>query len=333
MKHTKVFFGLVFVALVLASVLTSVWPVGKATDYLYIDDDDTADSVYHKLRPLTGLPRLWAVRVACALSRYDRHVRTGRYRVEGKNAVALFRALRSGTQESVHLTIPSVRTKEQLAGVLSGKLMLDSTRLVHLMNDSAFCARMGYDTCTIICLFIPNTYDVYWNLSPERLMQRMQRESKAFWTSQRRALAAAQGLTPMQVMTLASIVDEETANRAEKPRVAGMYLNRLRHNMPLQADPTIKFAHRNFALRRIYHAHLSIASPYNTYRNTGLPPGPIRVASIDGIEAVLHAEKHDYLYMCAKEDLSGTHNFARTYSEHLANAARYAHALNERGIN
>lgn len=333
MKHTKVLLGSVVAALVLAGVLTSVLPIGKTADYLYIDDDDTADSVYHKLRPLTGLPRLWAVRTACALSGYDRHVRTGRYRVAGRNAVALFRALRAGTQESVHLTIPSVRTKEQLAGALAGKLMLDSARLVRLMDDSAFCARMGYDTCTIICLFIPNTYDVYWNISPERLMQRMQRESKAFWTSQRRALAAEQGLTPTQAMTLASIVDEETANRAEKPRVAGMYLNRLRHDMPLQADPTIKFAHRNFGLRRIYHAHLSIASPYNTYRNTGLPPGPIRVASIEGIEAVLHAEKHDYLYMCAKEDLSGTHNFARTYSEHLANAARYARALNERGIN
>ena len=157
-------------------------------------------------------------------------------------------------------------------------------------------------------------------------------EHDAFWSEERLGKAQAAGLTPDEVATLASIVDEETANDAEKPMVAGMYINRLRTGMPLQADPTIKFALHDFSLRRIYHGHLETDSPYNTYRNTGLPPGPIRIPSISGIDAVLDYVRHDYLYMCAKEDFSGTHNFARTYREHLANAAKYTKALNQRGI-
>jgi UPF0755 protein len=145
-------------------------------------------------------------------------------------------------------------------------------------------------------------------------------------------MAANLGLTPEEVCTLASIIDEETANTGEKPDIAGMYLNRLHRNMPLQADPTVKFALQDFALRRIYYAQLETDSPYNTYMNTGLPPGPIKIASKQGIDAVLHASQHPYLYMCAKEDFSGTHNFATTYAEHQNNAARYARALNQRGI-
>ena len=163
-------------------------------------------------------------------------------------------------------------------------------------------------------------------------MERMVKEHEAFWNAERRQKAEAAGLTPNEVATLASIIDEETANNDEKPMIAGMYLNRLHQRMPLQADPTIKFALQKFELRRIYHDMLFFDSPYNTYRNIGLPPGPIKVASIKGMEAVLNYVKHDFLYMCAKEDFSGTHNFAVTYSEHLRNAARYAKALNERGV-
>lgn len=160
----------------------------------------------------------------------------------------------------------------------------------------------------------------------------MKSESDKFWNAGRKAKAGKLGLTPAEVVTLASIVDQETANDAEKPLVAGMYLNRLRTGMKLQADPTVKFALGNFSLRRILHEHLTVDSPYNTYRNAGLPPGPIAIPQVSSVEAVLDAAQHDYLYMCAKEDFSGTHNFAATYSEHLANAARYAAALNRRGI-
>ena len=210
--------------------------------------------------------------------------------------------------------------------------MMDSAVVAQHFADSTFCRQYGYDTATIACLFIPNTYEVYWNTSLEDFMKRMQKENTTFWNEERLHRAEAAGLTPNEVVTLASIVDEETANNAEKPMVAGMYINRLRTGMPLQADPTVKFALRDFSLRRIYHNHLNVESPYNTYRNIGLPPGPIRIPSIVGIDAVLNHVKHDYLYMCAKEDFSGTHNFARTYREHLANAAKYSKALNQRGI-
>jgi UPF0755 protein len=210
--------------------------------------------------------------------------------------------------------------------------MMDSLSLSILLKDSTFCAKQGFDTASIVCMFVPDTYEVYWNTSIENLMSRLKKEHDKFWDSSRQAKATAIGLTPNEVCTLASIVDEETSNNPEKPMIARMYLNRLAKGMALQADPTVKFALKDFAIRRIYHNMLNTDSPYNTYRYAGLPPGPIKVASVAGIDAVLNAPNHSYLYMCAKEDFSGTHNFASTYSEHLRNAAKYTKALNERGI-
>ena len=175
-------------------------------------------------------------------------------------------------------------------------------------------------------------YNVYWDVSAEKFLNRMQREHDAFWNFGRKTKAEKLNMTPVQVMTLASIVDEETANNGEKPMIAGMYYNRLAKDMPLQADPTIKFAIRDFSIKRIYHKMLMTDSPYNTYKNTGLPPGPIRIPTIAGIDAVLNMDDHDYIYMCAKEDFSGTHNFAATYEEHKKNARKYSEALNKRGI-
>ena len=232
----------------------------------------------------------------------------------------------------MRLTIPESRTTDRLAGALSRKLMMDSLALSILLKDSAFCAAQGYDTATIVCMFVPNTYEVYWNTSIENFMTRIKKEHDKFWDKNRQEKAAAIGLDPNEVCTLASIIDEETSNNPEKPMIARMYLNRLEKGMPLQADPTVKFALKDFALKRIYHDMLNTDSRYNTYKYAGLPPGPIKVASVAGIDAVLNAASHNYLYMCAKEDFSGTHNFASTYSEHLKNAAKYAKALNERGI-
>ena len=264
---------------------------------------------------------------------YDQHLHTGRYAINpGEGAFAVLRRLRNGQQSPVRLTIPEARTTNRLAAILAGKLMLDSAAIATALADSAICAQAGYDTCTIPCMFVADTYEVYWNISIDKLIERMKREHDKFWNEERRTKAQQAGLTPEEVCTLASIVDEETANLAEKPMIAGMYINRLKQNMPLQADPTIKFALKDFALKRIYRKMLDTDSPYNTYRNTGLPPGPIKIASSDGIDAVLNHEHHDYLYMCAKEDFSGTHNFAHSYKEHLDNAARYAKALNQRGI-
>ena len=233
------------------------------------------------------------------------------------------------------LTIPESRTPDRLAAALSHKLMLDSATLAEAFTDMTRYRQWeidDYDTCTLPCLFVPNTYEVYWNISIDKFMERMKREHDKFWEGQRHEKALALGLTENEVCTLASIIDEETANNDEKPMIAGMYLNRLHVGMPLQADPTVKFALKNFGLRRIYHDMLFYDSPYNTYRNEGLPPGPIKIASIKGIDAVLNRVDHDYLYMCAKEDFSGTHSFAVSYKEHLQNAARYAKALNDRGI-
>ncbi|MCD7816338.1 MAG: endolytic transglycosylase MltG, partial [Bacteroides sp.] len=195
-----------------------------------------------------------------------------------------------------------------------------------------YCAQIGYSTETLPCLFIPNTYEVYWTMTPEAFVKRMQKEHDRFWNEERKAKAQSIGLTPEEVATLASIVEEETANNAEKPMVAGLYINRLHADMPLQADPTVKFALQDFGLRRILHTHLETDSPYNTYKHTGLPPGPIRIPSIQGIESVLNYTRHNYLYMCAKEDFSGTHNFAATFSQHLANARKYQRELNRRKI-
>lgn len=261
-------------------------------------------------------------------------LRSGRYVVgPSDNMLGLYRRLRNGRQTPVRLTIPSVRRLARLAGTLAHNLMLDSAEVASAFADSAFTARYGYTTATLPALFIPNTYEVYWNCSLENLMQRMERENTSFWDAKGRNEAAlAMGLSHEQVATLASIVDEETNYDPERATIAGLYLNRLHRGMLLQADPTVKFAVGDDTLRRIVGKHLQTDSPYNTYRYKGLPPGPIRIATIASIDAVLHAEQHDYLYFCAKEDFSGSHNFARNYDEHLANARRYQRALNERGI-
>ena len=261
-------------------------------------------------------------------------VRPGRYAVSrGDNLLSVFRRMRNGMQEPVNLTIPSVRTMDRLAEYLSQHLMLDSAEVAQSFADSVFCGRYGYNVQTLPALFIPNTYQVYWTISLDEFMSRMQRENKTFWTQQREEKAAAMGFSHEEIVTLASIIEEETANNGEKPMIAGMYIRRLQIGMPLQADPTVKFALGDFSLRRIWGHHLTVESPYNTYKNTGLPPGPIRIPSVAGIDAVLNYVPHDCIYMCAKEDFSGTHNFARTYGEHLKNARRYTKALNERNIN
>ncbi len=292
---------------------------------IYIDRDDTADSVKAK----SELGWRWD-----AYSKvFSFHPHTGRYRAEPEmSCLQLYRLLRNGTQEPVKLVIPNSRTMEMLASVLSQSLMVDSAEIASALTDSIYCATHGYTTATIPALFIPNTYEVYWDVSVDKLVERMERENNRFWTAERKAKAEAIGLTHEQVATLASIVDEETANNAEKPMIAGLYLNRLRIGMLLQADPTVKFAVGDFSLRRILNKHLLTDSPYNTYRVEGLPPGPIRIASIAGLDAVLNHVEHPYLYMCAKEDFSGTHNFARTLPEHYRNARRYIKALNARGI-
>lgn len=319
-------------AVIYGLFFSSGYKISK-TVYVYVDEDDTNDSIRIKIQEATHHPSaLWGYNLLNTLKPVK--VRPGRYAIEPhEGQLATYRKIAGGNQSPVNLTIPSVRTVDKLAGMLGKKLMIDSTAICDALQDSAYCARLSYDTTTILALFIPNTYQVYWNISLDDLMKRMQKENEKFWKENGRAeLARKLGLTPNEVITIASIVEEETANNAEKPMVAGMYINRLKKGMPLQADPTIKYALKDFSLRRIYHKHLTINSPYNTYKNIGLPPGPIRIPTVASIDAVLHHANHDYLYMCAKEDFSGTHNFARTYEEHLQNAQKYSEALNKRNI-
>lgn len=313
------------------TVMNHPFRIEKNT-YLYIDADDNTDSICHKLTTQLQASSLKGFKLLTTVGGLD-PIHPGAYRFsQSDNCLTVYRRLKSGAQTPVNLTLPSVRTVGKLLKTVSHQLMTDSSNLARLLMDSTYCAQIGYSTETLPCLFIPNTYEVYWTMTPEAFVKRMQKEHDRFWNEERKAKAQSIGLTPEEVATLASIVEEETANNAEKPMVAGLYINRLHADIPLQADPTVKFALQDFGLRRILHTHLETDSPYNTYKHTGLPPGPIRIPSIQGIESVLNYTRHNYLYMCAKEDFSGTHNFAATFSQHLANARKYQQELNRRKI-
>lgn len=240
--------------------------------------------------------------------------------------------IRNQKPRVARLTIPTVRTIEDLASRMSRVVDADSAALMEVFADSVLIDSLGYNRQTLPAMFIANTYEVYMWESPKNLLLRLKRESDNFWTSERQVLAEKQNLSSVEVMTLASIVEQETANDAERPTIAGLYLNRLKKGMLLQADPTVKFALGDFALKRVLYRHLEVDNPYNTYKYEGLPPGPICIPSLTSINAVLHPDVHNYYYMCAKEDFSGTHNFATTEREHAANARRYAQALNAAGI-
>lgn len=301
--------------------------------FIYIDDDDSADSVFAKIELRLNPKSMTGLKILSKIKGYDENVFSGAYKISSETTtLEAFRMLKSGKQSPVKLIVPSVRSIERMASRVSKQIMADSASIATLLNDSSYIAILGYDEKTIPALFIPNTYEVYWNMSAESFIKRMIKENKRFWNKERSEKAKALNMTTTEVYTLASIIDEETANNAEKPVIAGLYINRLRKGMLLQADPTVKFSLQDFGLRRILYKHLEVDSPYNTYKYAGLPPGPIRIASVEGINSVLNYSVHNYLYMCAKEDFSGRHNFASTMREHNINARRYQQALNKRNI-
>lgn len=305
----------------------------QKTVYVYIDRDDNVDSVFHKVQAVGEVKHFQAFKWLADYKKYDKNIHTGRYAIQKEDDVYhVFSRLLRGYQVATKVTVPSVRTLDRLASSLGKQLMVDSAEIASVIYDSIFQVKMSYTKETMPCLFIPNTYAMYWDTSVGDLMNRMRVEHEKFWNQSRTTKASEIGLSEHEVMTLASIVEEETNNNDEKPMVAGLYMNRLHKKMPLQADPTVKFALQEFGIKRILNSDLAIDSPYNTYKNLGLPPGPIRIPSIAGIEAVLNYTSHNYIYMCAKEDFSGTHNFASTYSEHVRNAQRYWAALNQKKI-
>lgn len=302
------------------------------SEYIYIDKSKDYEDVVDQLKK-NNLPSEKIFRIIAERMRYPQSVKSGRYELKnGMTMIDVVRSLRSGNQSAINLTFNNIRTVENLAGRISSQLMLDSLNLVTVLRDTNVINNLGFDEDTFIAMFIPNTYQVFWDVEPLALLERMKKEYTRFWNNDRKQKAEGVGLTPVQVSVLASIVEEEATYADEYPIVAGLYLNRLKKGMRLEADPTVKFAVGDFGLRRILFRHLEIESPYNTYKVSGLPPGPIRMPSMAAIDATLSPAYHEYLFMCAKEDLSGRHNFATTHAEHSRNAQRYQRALNERGI-
>ncbi|MBK6732109.1 MAG: endolytic transglycosylase MltG [Bacteroidetes bacterium] len=257
----------------------------------------------------------------------------GKYLIEeGMSNNALINLLRSGKQEPVMVTFNNVFTKEQLAGKLAKSIEADSLEFIFYFDTATIFKKLFISQENILTIFIPDTYEFYWNTSAEEFVERMLKEHEKFWKGDRADKAASIGLTPQEVYTLASIVYAETKKADEAKRVAGVYMNRLRLNIPLQADPTLKFALGDFTIQRILKKDMSVNSPYNTYKYTGLPPGPICMPPRNYLEAVLNYEKNDYIFFCAKEDFSGYHNFAVTLQEHNRNAKKYQDALNKSKI-
>ncbi len=264
---------------------------------------------------------------------YPASVHPGRYELtKGMTNRQIINKLRSGSQDAVKIFFKKYRTKAAIAGFISKKLEVDSAQLMILLNDSIYLLKDSLNPENAISIFISDQYEFYWNTSAEQLIRKMVGEFENFWSDGRIEKAEEQNLTPLEVITLASIVEEETNNADEKPRIAGVYLNRLEKGMKLQADPTVKFALQQFELRRVTIKQTRFESPYNTYHIEGLPPGPICIPSKQSIEAVLNPESHDYLFFCAKGDGSGTHLFAETYKQHVANARKYRKLLDLNNI-
>jgi UPF0755 protein len=264
---------------------------------------------------------------------YPNHVKPGKYKIsDGMSNRALLTMLRAGNQVPVRLVFNNIRFKQELASHISKQMEVDSMDMLRALDDESLLSKYGLDKQTIIAMFVPNTYEMYWNTSAKDFLDRMYKEYKRFWNEKRIREAKSIGLSPVEVSTLASIVEEESQKKSERPTIAGVYLNRIKKDMFLQADPTVKFAVGDFTIKRILNKHLEYDSPYNTYKYLGLPPGPICIPSISAIDAVLNRQKHEYLYFCAKEDFSGYHNFARTMEQHNQNADKYRKALNKAKI-
>lgn len=307
--------------------------IKKPASYLYIPTGSTYNDVINILKRDSLLINTDSFVWLAEKKNYPNHVYPGRYKLDSlMSNDALIDKLRSGYQDPVNVIFNSVRTREQLAGKISKQIEADSSSLVNWFYNDSLIKVYGLKQETFTSIFLPNTYEFWWNTSAESFVERMHKEYLRFWNDERKAKAAKLNLTPEEVTTLASIVDEETYFNSEMQRVAGLYINRLRKRMHLQADPTLKFALGDFTIKRVLNIHKQIDSPYNTYKRYGLPPGPISIPSIAAIDAVLDYESHNYLYMCAKPDFSGYHNFAKTLSQHNQNAREYQRALNKERI-
>jgi UPF0755 protein len=301
-------------------------------EYLYIKTGSTFADVYNTIetKEIVKNPEVfkWVAETM------DYHtIKPGKYKLEsGMSNRKLINMLKSGNQEAVTLRFKSFRLKEDLAKYLSTQIEADSVSIVRLLDSTKFISKFGFNKDNVYSVFIPNSYELYWDIPAEKLFDRMYSEYQKFWNDSRKNKAKEIGLTQLKVSALAAIVDAEALNDSEMPTIAGLYMNRYKQGIKLQADPTVIYANKDFTIRRVLNRHLLKDSPYNTYVYKGLPPGPIMLPSIKAIDAVLNYQKHKYIYMCAKEDFSGYHNFAVTQAEHEANARRFQQALNQRNI-
>ncbi|WP_461633183.1 endolytic transglycosylase MltG [Labilibaculum euxinus] len=341
-KWKFVVFAVMLVLVVTGSVLFKLYQdifsaninLGEEeTSLLYIPTNSNQADVLQILNEKGCLKNSSSFQWVMEKKNFANHIHPGRYEIKnGMSNNELINLLRSGIQTPLNLTFNNTRTLEDFAGKIAAQIEADSISILSLLKDESKIQKYGFAPHTIIGMFIPNTYQVYWNLDAEKFVDKMHKEYAKYWDSERLKKAESIGLSPIEVSILASIVDEETINNDEKGRVAGVYMNRLNRKIKLDADPTLKFALGDFTIRRVLNKHKTIDSPYNTYKYRGLPPGPIRQPSISGIEAVLNYEKHKYYYFCASPEFNGYHVFAKSLREHNQNARQYQKALNQRGI-
>jgi len=314
-------------------IRTPNFQVDKKDAYLYIPQGANFKTVLDSLKKNDQIQNTVSFAFLSKLMKYQENIKPGRYLIKSSMTnQAMVRMLRAGKQTPVKLTFNNVRLKHDLVKKVTKNLNFEPSALEKLLNNPEVANKYGFDTTTIVSMFLPNTYQVYWNTSPQKVLDRMHREYKKFWNNSRLEKAKNLGLKPQEVSVLASIVQAETNKNDEKARIAGVYINRLQKGIPLEADPTLVFALKDFGLKRVLNKHKEIKSPYNTYKNKGLPPGPINIPSISSLKAVLDYEQHDYLFFCAKADFSGYHAFAKTNAQHERNARLYHKALNMRRI-
>jgi UPF0755 protein len=325
--------GVVGYQLYNAFLKPNTWVKDENTATLYIPTGSTFEelkkTLYGKGIIINRLTFEWMSK----RKNLDTNIHPGKYLIsDGMTNIELINLLRSGKQIPVKLIFNNIRTKADLAKKIASDIEPDSANIINLLNDSAFLSIFGFSPETILTMFIPNTYEVYWNITGKEVMDRMYTEYNKFWNAGRRQKAEKLGLTPVEVSILASIVERETNKNDEKARMAGVYLNRLEKNWMLQADPTVVFAWGDFSIKRVLNVQKEIDSPYNTYKNYGLPPGPICIPSISSIDGVLDREEHKYMFFCAKDDFSGYHVFAENNTQHSINANKYRRALDKMNI-
>jgi UPF0755 protein len=303
--------------------------------YVYVPTDSNYEDVIKIISPY--IEDIGRFEMVAGKTSYPENVRAGRFLFrKGMNSYELVKTMR--INDPVNLAFNNQERLENFAGRVGSQIEPDSLTLLNTFKDSIFLKENGFTEENVLTMFIPNTYDIYWNTSAEKFRDKMIKEYRKFWNTERTAKAAAQGLTPIQATILASIVHKESVKKDERPRIAGVYLNRMKLGMPLQADPTVIFAIKkksddfNQVIKRVFFNDLIMKSPYNTYMNIGLPPGPIAMPDITALEAVLNPEKNNYIYFCASVDRFGYHEFAATLPEHNVNAKKYSDWINSQGV-